>query len=681
LDEVRRLAAAALCPAHFFLTEPLAVELVHEPAEEVFWEIYRGRLLDRPQTMRRQSFEAWNLFLIEEAGRSAEPLLSLKLDAAAEQLHVTRAIYSYAWEGYDGGGNVILSRETKKWVRELVGTIPLARFPNALDLEDEIICRVFQAVVGTSRLPLTSVEAPLPGFSLGQLAYFHRPGLDAVGATAGPLRSYFELVDKALTDELSWGEKAKLLETLLHATPYPELAEAADRFMARWRNVGASCQLARLDGQVDNLPPQDPRPDFTALLHTLFNEASLSPYTDLADKALAFLEVLERKRHLTPVEVADFLSRLLRQLGRHLTAYDLVTFHHRGANYPDALLLDAALKAYLKLVERRPALFEQEPADVEPERQGKRIRRRALRQGWLLRRRYEGHLVPDAPTSSGESTRVLPAPHVRVPEEQILYQHRRTRRLFEGDPLDRHLGDRAQAVLRQSMEDLKHPSELRELGMAVFLNRPLSGGKHALEPDQTLLLSYLAFSRAIARQRLQYLAEDLRLIPNREEYALYGRLLENNLEVKGIPVAELPGSAQPGRVSLADARRAAEDFLILRTTSSSAEAFFQQYLFGPLLQRFRLEDWSGNAPVLIVRTGGSGDHGEILAIYDSLVRRRVELEFDANLGYESRGGIEYPVNPLRVLRVWEATDDPDQLRERDLMAEAILLPPTDSFLG
>ena len=48
---------------------------------------------------------------------------------------------------------------------------------------------------------------------------------------------------------------------------------------------------------------------------------------------------------------------LLRQLGRHLTAYDLVTFHHRGANYPDALLLDDLLRRYLLRIERTPELF------------------------------------------------------------------------------------------------------------------------------------------------------------------------------------------------------------------------------------------------------------------------------------------------------------------------------------
>ena len=64
----------------------------------------------------------------------------------------------------------------------------------------------------------------------------------------------------------------------------------------------------------------------------------------------------------------DFLGWLLRQLGRHLTAYDLVVFHHRGANYPDALVLDAVLKAYLIRIERRPELFLDDTRDDETAR-------------------------------------------------------------------------------------------------------------------------------------------------------------------------------------------------------------------------------------------------------------------------------------------------------------------------
>src|SRR5262249_13872935 len=153
-----------------------------------------------------------------------------------------------------------------------------------------------------------------------------------------------------------------LLETCLHAA---EVAPVAAHFASRWSALGRTVS------------------DLVRLLQALFNEVSLSPWTDIAGRVLAFLRAWHGQGVLNEGEVIDFLSHLLRQTGRHLTAYDLVTFHHRGANYPDALLLDAALKAYLAWVNVCPAAFT--TAD------GARLRRRALRQGWLLRRRYEGH--------------------------------------------------------------------------------------------------------------------------------------------------------------------------------------------------------------------------------------------------------------------------------------------------
>src|SRR5207249_2747834 len=118
-----------------------------------------------------------------------------------------------------------------------------------------------------------------------------------------------------------------------------------------------------------------------------------------------------------------------------LTAYDLINFHHRGANYPDALLLDTVLRAYLAQIEERPELFLPCKEDDSQRQKRKRIRRRALRQAWLLRRTIQGLPVPDAPTSPGENSRILPPPYERVPEEQILDPAKRTKRLFEGQPL------------------------------------------------------------------------------------------------------------------------------------------------------------------------------------------------------------------------------------------------------
>ena len=171
-------------PDHFYVGPGLSLEWEHVAAEEISWEVFRGRLLDPAHTRERRVFEAWNVYQMGPDGRSAEPLLSLKWDAAAGRLYVVRGIDSYVWEGYDSGGGVILSRERRKWVRELVGAVAVRDFADAEELHDELICLLFQAVVGTSRLPLTSVEAPLPAFSFGQLIYCHGLG----GPGDGPVR-------------------------------------------------------------------------------------------------------------------------------------------------------------------------------------------------------------------------------------------------------------------------------------------------------------------------------------------------------------------------------------------------------------------------------------------------------------------------------------------------------------
>jgi hypothetical protein len=624
LESVRQLAREVIAPAHFFTGPEITLEWHHVDAEELIWEIFRGRLLDPAHTRQRRTFEAWNVYQSGPDDRSAEPLLALKLDAESGLLHVVRGLECYVWEGYDSGGNVILSRERRKWVRELVGTVQLDRFANLNDLRDELICQLFRAVVG-SRLPLLSAEAPLPAFSFGTLFYCYRSG-----ETDRPLHSWRELTEKMLSAPLAWLEKAKLLETFLHAVPAGELGAATTFFVDRWKTLGHSTA------------------DLTSLLRTLYNEVSLSPWTDLADKTLAFLDVLENQSVLDTARVADFLGYLLRQLGRHLTAYDLVTFHHRGANYPDALLLDAVLKAYLRIIERRPELFIDTPEDDEHSLRLKRLRRRALRQGWLLRRRYEGHPVPDLTTSPGENNRILPPSHPRVPEEQILHSSKRTKLLYADDPLP-WPGD----VLRQSVMDLHHPDERRELGMALFLDRPLGTAKAPGEPDGTLLLSCEAYSGSIARQRLLDLAREERLAEDVQG-------LPEEPPIRGLPLDAVGGSPRPGIVSLTDARQASPDFVFLRTTPSSVRALLDQFDFTPLITQFKL-DFLTEGPVFIARVPSGA-----VIIYDEEFRPRVELEIDASEGYASRAGQEYPVAGLRVVCVREQVRDGEEVRTCDL---------------
>ncbi len=639
LDAVRSLAADLLRAPHFFVVPRIQLDVTHAHAEEVYWEILHGRLLDPPFTERRQTFEAWHVFLTDENGRSAVPVLSVLLDVSAMQVHVIRAIHCHAWEGYHAGDNVYLSRETRKWVRERVGTIELARFTALEELRDEMICLLFQAVVGTSRLPLTSLEAPLPAFSLGELAYAYRPNSEPPKSSEAsdvvaqpPMRTFRDLIHHAFFPDLAIQERAKLLETLLHATPTEKLGEAAELLLGRWRTL------------------QHFGEDLLSLLRTMFNEVALSPYTDLVAKTLALLGALEEKQHVTSSVVLDFLAHLLRQLGRHLTAYDLVVFHHRGANYPDALFLDAVLKGYLERIERRPELFADAPEDSETDIRSKRLRRRALRQAWLLRARYEGHPVPDAPTSEGENARILPAPYVRVQEEQITQVQRRTKRLFSGDPLTVRCSPTIQMALTASLADLQHSEEMRELGMALFLDRPLGFAKVSLEPDQTLLFSYEAFSRTVADRRLDDIARKLCLL----DAATFERLRSalRDFPVPGIAVAALHTPARPALVSLRDARKVADDFVLMRNTRRTSNAFLEHYDLRATFQCHGIDFLATGRCFLILQGFGDESPPHDLTIFDDQLRPRVQLEIDARSGYTYRAGVEHPAGGLQVVRVW-----------------------------
>jgi hypothetical protein len=648
IAEIRSLIQEGLRPGHFFVDPNLGLEWRYHAQLATSWEIFQGRLLDPAHTRLRQAFETWEVGV----PGASEPLLAVRLDSARGLVHVTRAIECYAWQGYHAGDNVYLSRETRKWVSELVGTIRWDELL-AAELRDELICLIFQAVVGTSRLPLTSVESPLPAFSLGQLAYCYRSELAADSATA-PVTSWHALVDKASRADLARREQVKLLEVLLRAAPLEELDEAA----ACWLEA-----RSRLGQAPATIP---------GLLRSLFDEVALSPDTGFVPKTLAFLDHLSRRGALPVADHVDFLGYLLHQLGRHLTAYDLITFHHRGANYPDALLLDAVLQRYLASISQHPELFmpdvDQDPAVQERSR----LRRRGLRQAWLIRRRYEGHPVPDVPTSPGENARVLPPPHVRVSEEQITDPARRTKRLFAGQPLPPANGAIG-TVLRHSVDDLQHPDELRELGMAIYLDRPLGSGKRPGEPDATPLLSYEAFSRTVALDRLRQLHDHCGLLRAAAEYNAHAERLQK-LAVHGLGVGSVISSAIPGRVSVDDAARAAPDFLFLRTTRGSARDFVLRFDWSTLAQHVSLDFLAGRENVLIIRASGDArDRTGRIDVYDALLRLCLQLRVNQAGGYSARAGVEYPTDGLEALRAW--SDRSECVLVEQTLAAGVQVPP------
>jgi hypothetical protein len=643
-----------LRPGHFFLDKGWALEQELAVTEEDRWEIFQGRLLHRAHTRQRRTLVAWSVFLRKDGVRSGEPLLSLKLDERAGELHVVRGVEAYVHEGFDAGGGVIETRERRRWIRELTGTVRLAEFTSVAELRDELAGRLFRAVVGASRLPLHSIDAPLVEFSFGKLFYRFRTN---IAPDTEPLRTYAELAESMRS---GWTEVefAKVLETCLHAS---DVSNVADRFANRWTALGRSAT------------------DLARLLRTLFNEVSLTPWTDVSRRTLAYLAAWEERGILGADQVTDFLSHLLRQTSRHLTAYDLETFHHRGANYPDALVLDDVLKAYLVRINREPAAFLPAVGDDKHVARRKLLRRRALRQGWLLRRRYEGHPVPDAPTSPGEYARVLPPEHPRVPEEQILQPAKRKMRLFAYDPICDYLGKEGSIVLQHSVDIDVRVGEVRELGMALYLDRPFGDAKEPTAPDATLLLATEAFSASVAIERLRFLANEGLL--RERDHQEWKDSLRGEFAPRGVPLSAIGLPPRPSMVALTDARMKASDFVFKSLVPGGIGALLAMFDFSELRRNFDLGLITGSLeigrdinpggpsaylPVVVARTTNNS-----IGIYSGSYQKRLELVI-APGGYTSRAGVEWPTNGLLAVEVVEIL--PDDIRIHDLRQSPIRVP-------
>jgi hypothetical protein len=636
LFAVGQLIDDAMRPGNFFVAPELRLAWVAARSETIPWEIFRGRLLDARQTRLQKTFLSWHVIEENEAHPATEPTISVKLDVHEKQIHVTRGLLAHAWEGYDSGGGVIESRETVKWTRELVGTIRLEEFAELENVREELTCLIWQAIVGTSRLPLTSVETPLPAFSFGQLHYVYR-------ANAGecPIGSWEQLLPLAFEPEAAAHVPIKIVEFVLRHVGPDDLPRFVDRLATGHPHGWALGEIG-------------------VLWRRMFNDVSLSPCTRFMENALTVIELLGQREAIGAGEQINFLGRLLRQLGRHLTAYDLVTFHHRGANYPDALLLDALLKRYLKAIERFPDRF----LGREPKT---RIRRRALRQACLMRRHYEGHLVPDAPTSPGENARVMPASHPRVPEEQLTLTIRRHRQLFADDPLSSLLSSLARFVLTQCVADLVHLDERIELGLGLFIDRPLGYPKAPAEPDLTPMLAHEAFSPSIARRRwhaILQLCDELGLAVDRTAIE---PLFEQEPGPTGLPHARIADCPRPV-AALSDVRKVADDFVIVRTKAAGLVlgmlAKFK--LVQTLRQRYRMRFLDEIADLRLCVQGSDEANQPALLLYDEQLRKRVEIRVDASQGYVTRGGVELPRAGLCVVAVWEDTDDPAVLRRREI---------------
>jgi hypothetical protein len=722
-DSVRASIEQLLRPGHFFVAGKGRLQIDRQQQASLPWELFRGHLLDESQTRAQKTFETWNVCVSPADGGATEPLLAVLFEPSERVIYVIRSIDTYVQEPYVTPANVVLTREARKWVRELVATYDLTaagcgrrpvsgrsqQFPTR-DFEREVGHDLMLAAIGSSRLPITSVETPLPRFSLGHFGYFP----NAVADGAQPMTTADDLIARGLTIEALPLERAKVLELSLRTIHADEVRVVAERFLERWHNLGGT------------------KADLTVLWKTLFNHLALTPYTQFVDRLIDLLRELGRPEWLGAEQTVDLLSFMLRSLARHLTAFDLITFHNQGANFPDAFLNDSLLRAILPLIEQHPDLFQRRNGDSRAVDHLKRLRRRALRQGWLIRKEYEGHPVPDLPTSPGENRWVLPAPFTRIPDEQLADPRTRRKTLFPDQPAEQLLPDRARDVLEKSIDDLadvgcqlgSSPSalesernretptadeataelasvELRELGMALYLDRPLGVFKEPAEVDRTPLLSYEAFSLTIAEARLQKLCgvppaggtgRRVRTRSQKEVSQLVTRLREAATKYLGFPVSRFPATRRLGCVSLVDARLAAADFQFLRTTRVSLRQFLEYFDLNPLQARFpEVAEWVKTArDVLAIRE----PHAVDVPVAESVIRPVLTL-FDQRLQprlvfgmrvpneaskraasdlYIEITGIDLPTEGLWVLSVSTPDGDHDR-RRHDLTREPLQLFP------
>src|SRR5262249_5879659 len=124
-----------------------------------------------------------------------------------------------------------------------------------------------------------------------------------------------------------------------------------------------------------------------------------------------------------------------------------------------------------------------------------------------------------------------------------------------------------------------------------------------------------------------------------------------NLATPGLALA--PRMRATSRVSLLDAARVADDFMVLRTTSRSAGDLLAQLDCRALAEQGSLvRPWPGGVIVdgAAILAGPPG----ALVIFDRSYRRRLELRIDAQEGYQCWRGIEYPRPGLRVVRTWDS---------------------------
>jgi hypothetical protein len=125
--------------------------------------------------------------------------------------------------------------------------------------------------------------------------------------------------------------------------------------------------------------------------------------------------------------------------------------------------------------------------------------------------------------------------------------------------------------------------------------------------------------------------------------------------VRGIALDSLHDQERLAPVSLTDARKVADDWLFVRNTLRTTNAFVDQYDCREAIERLGLGFLGDGRQVLMLHGyGRTDDERAGVTLFDEDYRPRLRLLVDAGEGYERRGAGESPMPGLRAVQAWDA---------------------------
>jgi hypothetical protein len=192
-------------------------------------------------------------------------------------------------------------------------------------------------------------------------------------------------------------------------------------------------------------------------------------------------------------------------------------------------------------------------------------------------------------------------------------------------------------LLEICLQELADPVTLRELGTALYLDRPFGASKPNASLDLTPLLSYELFSRSVVYQRMQRITNLEPWLASNPAAVDALKKLEA-LDVPGLKVPPPIRSSQT--VKLQDCWRIADDFVVRRPTPATTRQLRACFDWEAVPAPFR--DWHQRGLMPMPVPGVNAQEPTRIVFYDAVFNPEFECRVAAEDGFERHAALELP---------------------------------------